>query len=307
MRENSEASFLARMPVFKVDNQTTKCRVVFLSNLCERTGNSSTVSHNQAIIPGPCLNKKISTSFINLRFDEKLLIFDIVKAFLQIELTPADKQKLCFLWFKDVSRGDFSLVTYRTNRLPFGLPCSPSLLMLGLFKVLVIDAELDCPELKNLKHSIYHRMYMDNGGVSANSSRALFEKFRKLGGIFESYGFPLQKFITNDKTVREHISNMGNEQQPAVTGLLGLNWDTVSDEIYTKKLSLDCTANTKRKILSSIAKNFDLFNFNGPILNRSRLFMQDLQCRTSLKWMTYCLQLILKIGRTFVLMLTKLK
>ena len=284
LRDCPNASFLAHMPVFKMNNDTTKCRVVFLANLCEKIGNKFTVSHNQAILPGPCLNKKIGTSFLNLRFDENLLTFDIVKAFLQIELFPSDKQKLCFLWFKNVSEGDFSLVTYRPNRLPFGLPCSPSLLMLGLFKLLIVDADKDSQYLCNLKRSIYHKMYMDNGAVSANSSESLIEKFSCLRDIFESYCFPLQKFVTNDPEVRKAIETITNEQQPKVVGLLGLKWDTVSDEIFTAKLSLDGTADTKRKILSSIAKNFDLYNFNGPILNRARLFLHELQCNAELQW-----------------------
>ncbi|MEL7307448.1 MAG: hypothetical protein AAGK05_05915, partial [Pseudomonadota bacterium] len=43
-------------------------------------------------------------------------------------------------------------------------------------------------------------------------------------------------------------------------------------------------ASTKRQILSSIASQFDLFGFNGPILNRSRLFLHDLQCQMNIGW-----------------------
>ena len=46
-----------------MDRETTKCRNVFFSNLYEPDPNKPmTVSHNQAISGGLCLNKKISTS-----------------------------------------------------------------------------------------------------------------------------------------------------------------------------------------------------------------------------------------------------
>ncbi|RXG72591.1 hypothetical protein Avbf_01378 [Armadillidium vulgare] len=40
--------------------------------------------------------------------------------------------------------------------------------------------------------------------------------------------------------------------------------------ISASKLKLDVDAETKRLILSSIASNFDILLFNGPLLNRSR-------------------------------------
>ena len=75
-----ESSFLGHMGVVKMSNQSTKLRVVFLSNLCDKREPNS-VSHNQCILPGPCLNHKITTSVMLLRFDEFLLLFDLVKAF----------------------------------------------------------------------------------------------------------------------------------------------------------------------------------------------------------------------------------
>ena len=40
MDENKNCSFLAHMPVFRLDEATTKCRNVFLSNLPERSSDS---------------------------------------------------------------------------------------------------------------------------------------------------------------------------------------------------------------------------------------------------------------------------
>ncbi|XP_047741512.1 uncharacterized protein LOC125179522, partial [Hyalella azteca] len=51
-------SFLPHMGVFKLSRESTKCRVVFLSNLCEQEPQQPrTLTHNQAMHSGPNLNK----------------------------------------------------------------------------------------------------------------------------------------------------------------------------------------------------------------------------------------------------------
>ena len=80
LEENPNHSFVPHMGVFKMNLETTKCRIIYLSNLCQKNKNDNmTVSHNQAIFSGPCLNHKLSTSLLYLRFDYKLLIFDLEK------------------------------------------------------------------------------------------------------------------------------------------------------------------------------------------------------------------------------------
>ena len=97
IEEHQDCSFLAHMPIVKLSRETTKCRVVFLSNLCEKGSKlSKGVSHNQAMFSGPCLNQKLVTSLLLLRFDSKVLAFDLKKAFLQIALSESDQSKLLF-------------------------------------------------------------------------------------------------------------------------------------------------------------------------------------------------------------------
>ena len=75
-----ECSFLAHLPVFKLDRDTTKTRVVYLSNLSGSDPNKTlSLSHNQTIYAGPPLNKKIALSLIQLRFDKYLFCYSPVK------------------------------------------------------------------------------------------------------------------------------------------------------------------------------------------------------------------------------------
>ena len=63
-----ESCFLSHMPVFRHDKDTTKCRVVFLSNLAGKDANKTiSLSNNQCMMSGSSLNSKISISRINLK------------------------------------------------------------------------------------------------------------------------------------------------------------------------------------------------------------------------------------------------
>ena len=275
--KNPGATFIAHMPVFRMSSETTKCRVVLLSNLKER-GNE-TVSHNQAMVPGPQLNRPIETSLSLLRFDPNVLIFDLKKAFLQLQLSEEDQNKLCFLWFRDASKGDYTLTFYRCKRLPFGLRCSPALLMLSLYYLLVHSVD-ENDELRELKRLIYDLFYVDNGAVTSKDS--LVDIYPKLFKIFNPHGFDLQAFATNEKILSDSYPEVFSSQPE--TKLLGMSWNTDLDTLSPPKFKLDEQANTARKILSTVAGNYDIFNIGGPMLNRSRIFLHSLECSNKMGW-----------------------
>ena len=281
VNKNPDCKFLSHMPVFKPSSNTTKCRVVYLSNLSEkdRLGKLN-LSHNQSMVTGPQLNRPIAISLTLLRFDQNLMTYDLQKAFLQLKLSPTDQEKLCFLWFRDVENHDYSLVAYKCLRLIFGARCSPSLLMLALYYMLIYSVD-ENDELKQFKRHLYELLYMDNGAVSSVTS--LVPLFEQLQPIFEKFGFKLQEFVTNDKTLIEKYPEIFSEPM-GKTKLLGITWDTLQDTLSPPKFKLDASANTKRLVLSSIASNYDIFNIGGPILNRARIFMHELQCKQKLKW-----------------------
>ena len=284
--EYPKHSFLPHMPVFKMNRDTTKCRVVFLSNLKESKPNQYTVSHNQAMLSGPNLNRKMTTALLSLRFDSKLLCFDLKKAVLQIELNIIDQARLLFLWFRNISQDDFSTIAYISQRLPFGLRNSPATLMIAMYKILMLDVENDSHEVLNLKKQVYSLMYMDNGACTANDSEFLYWAFERLPEIFGPYQFELQQFVTNDLPLQQRIDEGLEEKTPERVKLFGISWDRLCDTLSTQPIQLNPKACTKRLILKSIAKNFDLYNFNGPLLNRARLFMHNLQCNKTLGWDT---------------------
>ena len=282
MNEHPECSFLPFMCIYKLSRDTTKCRPVFLSNLKEKSKDFA-VSHNQAIYAGPPLNQKLSSAILHLRFGKFLLAFDLVKAFNQISLSEVDQNRLIFLWYRNVSKGDLTLIGYRNLRLSFGLRCSPTILMIGLYIILMQNTENDDFKLINFKKLLYQLAYMDNIGFVADSEDELFWGSNQLEGIFSSYKFGLQQFISNHSKLHADFNPDENEND-TVKKLLGMQWNLSNDTIFTNELKLNIEASSKREILSSIASHFDVFGYNLPLLNRARLFLHKLQCCNSLGW-----------------------
>ena len=95
-----------------MDKETSKCRVVLLSNLVQK-GTKPAISHNQAMLCGTNLNSKISTAITKLRFDSYLMIFDIKKAFLNVSLRESDREKLLILSYKRIDGSKSKLVAYK--------------------------------------------------------------------------------------------------------------------------------------------------------------------------------------------------
>ena len=97
-----------------------------------------------------------------------------------------------------MQKNNFIPVVYKNVRLNFGLRCLPTLLMLALFKILVLDTEGDSETFKALKLLIYQLSYMDNCVVACNNSTELLPAYHALENIFAPYKFGLQQFYTND-------------------------------------------------------------------------------------------------------------
>ncbi|XP_068204846.1 uncharacterized protein [Palaemon carinicauda] len=156
--------------------------------------------------------------------------------------------------------------------------------MLGLYIILILDIDDERKSLVELKKLIYQLSYMDNCAIAFDSSAELEWAFKQVKGIFEPYQFRLQQFITNYSNLQEIIDSENEVKTDRNVKLLGLVWDREKDCLSTKPINLDIKANTKREVLHTTASQYDLYNFNGLLLNRSRLFLHILQCDQQLSW-----------------------
>lgn len=87
-------------------------------------------------------------------------------------------------------------MAYKNLRLPFGLRCSPALLMLALYKILITDAESDLENVQKIKLLIYDLLYMDNVCITTNNRDESKKYPEMLEQIFSPYQFALKQFVT---------------------------------------------------------------------------------------------------------------
>ena len=286
LKTHPNCAFLAHMPIIREDAKSTKVRLVFLPTQREKLNNSKEVfSNNQCIKSGPNLNHKIITAVNNLRFGRYLLTYDLRKAFLSIELPEEDRNKLLFLWFKDVDRGNFEPVAFKNNRVPFGIKCSPAILSIALYKILIDDAHDDPLDLQQFKRHLFHHLYVDNGCVLSDSKQGLKEAKIKCQNIFNPYCFSLQQFITNINDFQIEIDKSNPEEPtPQINKLLGVHWDRLNDTLGPKLIKLDPNAFTKRQVLQTLNSIYDILGLYLPIVNKAKQFMQRLSLIKNLNW-----------------------
>ena len=130
---------------------------------------------------------------------------------------------------------------YHNLCLSFRLRCSPTILMVGLSKFLIMDACDDPDSLKKLKCWLYSLTYIDNGAATMNNSVS------ELQEIFNRYKFELQQFTTNNERLQTEIDKNVGSTTPDTVKLFALNWNRVMDCIYAPKLELNVCAKNKRK------------------------------------------------------------
>ena len=279
--ESDQTSFLAHHAVFREEATTTKCRVVLMSNVCEK--GKDNLNHNQVSLPGPQLNTKLSTTLTLYRFNKFLMIYDLKQAFLQLCLRPEDTKKLHILWFENAMQNSFSQAVYKFSRVPFGLRFSPTLLMISLYLILILHAFI-CSSLEvHIRNMLFCLAYMDNLAFSSNDEAEMIQAYELSNTIFNSFKFKLQKFATNSTVLESHDQAFDSEEN---SNLFGVTWCRTYDVLATNKFYLDPNANTRRKVLQALNKNLDILGFMLPILNRAKLFLHSVNMDKRFGWDT---------------------
>ena len=96
-KESGKTHYLARRPIIRKDEETTKIRVVFDAS-CSNNG----LTLNDCLYSGPNLLSKIFDILLRFRLNYIALLAEIKQAFLNIEISSEHKDYLRFLWYKNV-------------------------------------------------------------------------------------------------------------------------------------------------------------------------------------------------------------
>ncbi|XP_037515449.1 uncharacterized protein LOC119391870 [Rhipicephalus sanguineus] len=202
--DENRVYYMPHRAVFRPDSLSTKIRVVFDAS----SSDTGCISLNEALEPGPNLNPDLLKVLINFRIHHIGLSADIEKAFLQILVTPADRDALRFLWYEHLpTRQDQDSVieVWRMTRVPFGVTSSPFLLAATVRHHLSTTAG----DSRNTK-TISQSLYVDDLITGAETEEDAVGFYRGARDVMNRASMTLRKWNSNSKKLQQLFNDEGN-------------------------------------------------------------------------------------------------
>ncbi|GFR13147.1 uncharacterized protein TNCT_7121 [Trichonephila clavata] len=99
--------------------------------------------------------------------------------------------------------------------------------------------------------------------------------------MFETCGMSLHKWNSNSNELLDIEHSISEKHlfaqlEECTTKTLGMVWNSKSDTLKFKVSVKEKTIYTKREVLSTIAKLYDPFGLIGPVITKSKIFLQKL-------------------------------
>ena len=317
--EPGKVHYIPHREVLREDRSTTKLRVVYDASSKQK----GQASLNECLLPGPPLTPLILDILLRFRLNQTVLVGDLEKAFLNVEIKPEERNLLRFLWVGNVDSPSPQVKTLKFNRLVFGLVSSPFILNATLRNHL-LKYEGEDPQFVN---DVLNSLYVDDYASGKNSVPDAFEHYLKLTQRFREGGFNMRKWASNSAELSEMIekaeqdliqTDPGTEQNldqnPSVeTGVveddqgfskltlnnavladdeikvLGVAWNRDTDTLkFNFSVIVDHVSSktpTKREVLSATAKFYDPLGLFSPVILPLKCMFQEI-CQCKMNWDT---------------------
>ena len=166
-----EVTYLPHRAVLRNDKKTTRVRIVF-----DASAKNKRRSINECLYNGPPLTPLMFDVLLRFRLSNIGLTADIEKAYLQISVTPSERDYMRLLWFDDVKKLLPEIIKYRFTKVIFGASPSQFLLYCAIKlhteKYATIDSEF---VKKVLRH-----FYVDDLSSTVRSNEEGFEFYKKI-------------------------------------------------------------------------------------------------------------------------------
>ena len=300
--------YLPHREVVREDKNTTKIRVVY-----DASAKGPRTSLNDCLHTGPSLNILILDILIRFRVYKIAMVADIEKAFLNIAISPEHRDYLRFFWVDDIHDANPNIITLRFACLVFGLTCSPAILNAVLHHHLTQYSTVD----PNFVTKVLKSLYVDDLALGADDTRSALALAKKIKTRLAAGGFNMHKWLTNSKELMTEFQadpqfSSESSQEPSdlpssVTEddqgyskstfdpqqlyshprVLGQVWSSRTDMLIISFSSplktIKETAITKRSILSTAAKFYDLLGLISPVILCVKQMFQEL-CRSKVDW-----------------------
>ncbi|XP_056629853.1 uncharacterized protein LOC130440615 [Diorhabda sublineata] len=271
----NDSSFEYFMPhhgVLREESLTTKLRVVFDASAPSSNG----LSFNNIQVIGPVLQDDLLSIVLRFRKYNYVVSADIVKMYRQISITPEQRHLQKIVWRENPSD---NLEVYQLNTVTYG-QASASYLAIRCLAKLAEDIQEMNPEIAEI---IKHDFYVDDLLTGAPTLEHAQYICKAISDTLKSGCFALRKWCSNDTNALKNISS--NDLKSDIlefahdgkTKTLGLIWvcnnDKLQYKIHTNPIG---TKVTKRTILSTISKIFDILGLLSPCTIIAKMIMQKL-------------------------------
>ena len=252
-----------------------KIRVVF-----DASAHTDVGSLNEHLLTGEKLQTEIRDVILNFRRHPIVFTTDIVKMYRMILVDKSDRPFQHILW---KTPGSDQLETYELCTVTYGQSCAP-FLALRVIKQLVIDHGKEYPLAAE---ALTHDIYVDDILTGAGSIAEALTKKQQIIDLLSHGCFCLSKWASNIPELLQSLTPVISEpisldDDNSCIKILGLQWDPQSDEFqFTTKQPVP--TNTKRGILSTIARLYDPIGLLTPVTFLMKNFIQEIW-KLSLDW-----------------------
>ncbi|KRX33666.1 hypothetical protein T05_16002, partial [Trichinella murrelli] len=282
--------YLPHHMVFKTDQTSTKCRIVF-----DASAHFRRTSLNRQLEAGPSLQSDLVKILLRFRRHRIGVQADVSRMFLQIGLHKEDRDVTRFLWKEP---GDpLPPQTFRFRRICFGLTSSPFLAI----AVMQHHARLNKSKWPKAAEEVLKNVYVDDLLFSLDDRTETMECVRELKQLMETAGFHLTKWSSNEPSVLRSLPAEDVVSESKAKMALGILWDSKEDIITFPVASVANPGQqmTKRRMLSVVMKIFDPLGYLSPFLVKAKRMLQTLW-RKGIDWDTPLPQSMLKDWRDWI-------
>lgn len=261
--------FIPHHAVVRPDKSTTKTRIVL--DASAKTDNG--LSLNDLLHTGPNLQADLFTLLLKFRFFKIAITADVQQMYLRILLNEKDRKYQKILYrFSDAE----PLRILQFNSVAFGLRSSPFLAMRTVRQL----AEDERERFPYAGEIASRELYMDDLTTSVQTVEDGSRIADELLALFDAGGFKLVKWATNSPELLAHLPESHRAaieftDDNDTLKVLGLKWIPTADA-FSFTTSTMTVVNTKRAILSTIARLFDVLGFVAPVTLYAKILMQEL-------------------------------
>jgi len=270
--DSTQIVYIPHHAVFRANSLTTRTRVVF--NASSRTSNGTSL--NDHLHPGPKLQKDLAAVILRWRTFRYVYFADVAKMYRQIIVDPRDRDYQRIFWRPSPTS---QVEAYRLCTVTYGMTSAPYL-ALKVMNQLVTDEGASFP----LANPIVDRqMYVDDFIFGADDKVLARQARDQVVSLLQRGGFVLRKWASNlselldDIEANDHGLAQSRElREDKSLKILGLTWKPDRDIFQFAVTLSGPPGNTKRKVLSDIAKFFDPLGWATPVIIRAKILIQQL-------------------------------